>query len=105
MEDRAWNYAWRLLAKYGLDVAGWVVAIQPIPSEPGTKILGQCEYDVQAILLDEELIERAPWSLIRDVIRHEIAHALGSPGHGPHWQRRARKIGVRKENIARYRRF
>ncbi|HXJ87583.1 MAG TPA: SprT-like domain-containing protein [Candidatus Binatia bacterium] len=105
MEERAHNYAWRLLEKYRLE--GWIVAIEPIPSlESGERVLGQCQFHIQSIILDCDLIHFGDWRLISDVIRHEIAHALvETPGHGPRWQRKAREVGVSEKNIARYVKF
>lgn len=54
------------------------------------------EITVKDIALSEHFVKLLPEDEIRDVILHEIAHAL-TPGHGhdPLWKRKAREIGAK----------
>jgi predicted SprT family Zn-dependent metalloprotease len=56
---------------------------------------GLCNYSAQTITLSAKLTEMNPETEVRQVILHEIAHAMvGSKvGHGAKWIRQARAIG------------
>jgi len=58
------------------------------------KYEGICHQD--RIELDLFLALNAPGEVIRNIILHEIAHALVEPyfGHGGKWQKKARELGV-----------
>lgn len=59
---------------------------------------GYCNYQKRAITISAELASRNGYEQVRDVILHEIAHAL-TPGakHGPVWQTKAAEIGCKPE--------
>ena len=63
--------------------------------------LGACRIrgDGKTLSLSAPHARRGGWDLMEDVARHEIAHALhyeleGGRGHGPDWQRWARRCGA-----------
>lgn len=60
---------------------------------------GRCQYSYRLISLSRELTYRNGEAEVRDVILHEIAHALAghAAGHGPVWKAKARAIGARPE--------
>lgn len=57
---------------------------------------GVCRYRDSTISMSRELTRLNVEAEVRDVILHEIAHALVGPGagHGPKWRRKAREIGA-----------
>jgi predicted SprT family Zn-dependent metalloprotease len=83
----------QLMMEHG--VSGWSFSY-----DNAKRRFGACHYRKQAITLSRDLTEaniNKP-DVIRDVILHEIAHAL-TPGahHGPRWQAMAARIGARPE--------
>lgn len=60
-----------------------------------TSRFGQCRYGTRTISLSGPLTALNSEDEVRDVILHEIAHALVGPGHGhgPVWKAKAREIG------------
>ncbi|HEX7005183.1 MAG TPA: SprT-like domain-containing protein [Trueperaceae bacterium] len=56
--------------------------------------LGACWPTRQRITLSRQFVELNDEALVRDVILHEIAHALTpGDGHGPRFKRKARELG------------
>jgi predicted SprT family Zn-dependent metalloprotease len=64
--------------------------------------LGVCKYDEQRISLSRYLIDLHPLEDVRQVILHEVAHAMCGPrvGHGRKWKDTATKLGYRHEKIS-----
>lgn len=58
---------------------------------------GACHFAEHSISLSRDLTRLNDEPVVRDVILHEIAHALAGPhaGHGPVWKRIAAGLGVR----------
>lgn len=58
--------------------------------------LGLCRYKDKRIVFARRLLESGDDALIKDVILHEVAHALAGPQakHGPAWKRIAIAIGA-----------
>lgn len=56
---------------------------------------GVCRYDERRITISRHLAERAEEDEVRQVLLHEVAHALAGhrAGHGPRWRARAAAIG------------
>ena len=56
---------------------------------------GACHYHTREITVSRYFIAQATADEFRQVLLHEIAHALAGPatGHGPVWRRTARSIG------------
>lgn len=59
------------------------------------RALGTCQYGPKKIALSLHFVEKATESEVKEVILHEIAHALTpGAGHGPTWKRTAQKLGA-----------
>ena len=55
---------------------------------------GYCDYDTQTIAVSRRLAEANSDGWFRDVVLHEIAHALTpGAGHGQRWRETAIRIG------------
>jgi len=81
-----------LMSEHGLNVL-WTFEF-----DNGKRRFGACHHGRYKITLSRTLTELnldKP-DAIRDVILHEIAHALAGhrAGHGPHWRAMARRIGA-----------
>lgn len=89
--DGVWELGRELMDQWDLDE--WYLEWSDARS-----YAGQCSHKREVIKLSK------PWmkanlgdeALIRDIILHEIAHALAGPraGHGPVWKRWARTVGA-----------
>lgn len=57
--------------------------------------LGCCKYGTRQITMSYDLTVIAPEPEVRNMILHEIAHAVAGydAAHGPHWVRVARSLG------------
>jgi predicted SprT family Zn-dependent metalloprotease len=57
--------------------------------------LGRCTYHTQTLWFSRHMIEYYDWDNVREVVLHEIAHALLSPseGHSDIWLAKAQEIG------------
>ena len=65
--------------------------------------LGACKYMTQEIEISIHLLKNGTWAMVRDTLRHEVAHVLAGShrGHGPVWKVWAKKLGARPERTAR----
>lgn len=65
--------------------------------------LGICIFDKKVIQISTPFVECNTLEKVREVILHEIAHALAgyNAGHGPKWAKECRKLGI--EPIVSYR--
>tara|TARA_R100000656_G_C3921707_1_gene123011 strand:+ start:79 stop:573 length:495 start_codon:yes stop_codon:yes gene_type:complete len=81
-----------LMEKHKLD--GWKLKFDESKSH-----LGQCRYSEKSIYLSILYTEINNYKIIRNVILHEIAHALAGSGHGHNriWRTIARSIGCTGE--------
>lgn len=86
--EALWLYR-ELADKHGLEE--WTIQLDKRASTRA----GVCRYRSKTLGLSKWFIEQAPVAEIRNVILHEIAHALVGPGkgHGPIWKAKAREIG------------
>lgn len=84
----AQRLARELIQAHGL--VGWTFSW-----DRAVKRLGACHYHTRQITLSYDLTVKAPDEEIKNVILHEIAHALAGhkAGHGPEWVRVAQSIG------------
>jgi predicted SprT family Zn-dependent metalloprotease len=59
--------------------------------------LGSCHYAKREITVSRHFASHNDTDAIRETLLHEIAHALAGAGegHGPKWQREARRLGIR----------
>lgn len=56
---------------------------------------GMCDYTHQVISLSRHLTLLNETEKVREVILHEIAHALTpDAGHGPAWRKKCRELGI-----------
>jgi hypothetical protein len=64
---------------------------------PHCRYTGHCAYDSKIIWITTWAIEHNTPAQLRDVILHEIAHALVGPdtGHGVAWREQALALGMR----------
>jgi len=79
-----------LLADHGVD--GFGVAL----SGRLTRALGLCDFRKREIRISRQLARINDRSVMEDVIRHEVAHAIAGPGagHGPRWKDACRVTGA-----------
>jgi hypothetical protein len=82
----------RLLRKHGL--SDWTLYTKPLYGN--STVLASCYHRRKEIVIYTEWTNSR--RELQESILHEIAHALAGPksGHGPRWQRKARKLGVRE---------
>lgn len=57
---------------------------------------GACNYAKRTLSFSRALMPLYPRDVMRDVVLHEVAHALAGPraGHGPRWKETALRIGA-----------
>ena len=94
----ATGLAYSLMNQHGLLSNGWMLKL-----DSAVKRFGQCSYRRKTISLSEPLILLNDVQAVRDVILHEIAHAL-TPGahHGYTWRRKCIEIGAKPERCYSY---
>lgn len=92
------RYAFVKMDGYGLIEDGWTFKI----SHRMTKALGKCHWPTKTITLAWWVVQRLEWPDVRDVILHEIAHALAgqAEGHSNQWKKYAVMVGARPERLA-----
>ena len=99
----------RLLKKHGLGSWTFEISGNFHLVFDGVKAQGVCLLDSRRLVISSSVLD-GPHSRIRDVVLHEIAHALvpgksGKNGHGPKWQKKARELGLTERDIERSVRF
>lgn len=69
----------------------------------GYRRLGLCDYRKKQIRISENFIEYATFEEVKDILLHEIAHAL-TPGahHGPRWKQKCIELGARPDRLFRH---
>lgn len=87
------EFAKEQLPKWGLDDWKFVWDIRAV------RRYGQCRYDKKEIGVTKKLANINSIEESKDVVLHEIAHALTGPGHGHDatWKRLCRQVGARPE--------
>ncbi|MDU0968519.1 MAG: SprT-like domain-containing protein [Actinomycetaceae bacterium] len=80
-----------LIDQYGLAQQGWRVQF-----DRATRRAGCCRFDRQVISLSAPLMRLYDADQVRDVVLHEVAHALAGPrhGHDQTWRRIAQRVGA-----------
>ena len=80
----------RALLVEHLAEGGWAFGL-----DRAVRRAGACHHAERRITLSRHLVERADEAEVRDVLLHEIAHALAGhgAGHGPRWRAACRSIG------------
>lgn len=78
----------KLLSTHNL--GGWIVKVEDIG-----QLLGQCDYKKQTIVVGDYYLHNNPTDMVRDTLRHEVAHAL-TPGHNHDavWRAMAAMLGA-----------
>jgi predicted SprT family Zn-dependent metalloprotease len=85
--DEARTLALELMESHGLDA--WEFGF-----DRARRRLGACWLDRRRITLSRDFVRLNEAPIVRDVILHEIAHALTpGDGHGPAFKRMARALG------------
>jgi hypothetical protein len=81
-----------LMAKHGLTRAGWGIEF----SNDSSMYIGRCDYNAKTIRLKNSVA--AEWCAYgyRNLVLHEIAHALVGPDHDHNWvwRRQCHEIGA-----------
>lgn len=93
---KAYELARRLMNDHGL--TGWSLAFDRAKVR-----FGVCRRKTKTISLSAALVALNSEEHVRDVILHEIAHALApvGAGHGREWKMKAKEIGCRPERCYR----
>jgi hypothetical protein len=86
-----------LMAEHGLIEQGWALMLD-INAD---RLYGQCRFREKRIRLNPDFVRRNNVINVRDLILHEIAHALVGPGHGHNkvFYSMCRRIGARPERF------
>jgi hypothetical protein len=84
-----------LMAEHGLVEQGWSLTLDINAG----RLYGQCRWRDKRIRLNPDFVRRNGLANVRDLILHEIAHALVGPGHGHDkaFYAMCRRIGARPE--------
>jgi len=89
LQDEVTKQALDLMEKYALLDMGWVFGF-----DRAIRRAGLCDFKKKRISVSHKWIEHAPKDEIKDVIIHEIAHALAGPvGHSKEWKKLAILLG------------
>lgn len=93
--EEALDFARAELTRVGL--AQWSVHLGNAKRQ-----LGLCRYHDKRIVLARRLVSSGQDDLIKDVIWHEVAHALAGPSakHGPKWKKIALSLGANPSSRA-----
>lgn len=85
--------ALQLMLEHGLVQAGWTMQFN---KGQGRYQHGWCYHNRRTLAFVKGYAERCDIPQARDIILHEIAHALCSPGegHGVAWRNMCRRIGA-----------
>jgi predicted SprT family Zn-dependent metalloprotease len=80
-----------------LDTDKWSFAF-----DSAKKRLGECKWETNEISLSRYFVDLHSLDEIRQVLLHEVAHALSGPnaGHNKKWKDTATRIGYRHEKIS-----
>jgi len=100
---KARKLAVNLMAKHGLDEKGWIFDF-----DNATSRLGVTKYNLHLITLSRYMTLAADEETVRQVILHEVAHALlpyygangKKTGHGAAWKAKAAEIGYTGKRTA-----
>ena len=89
------TWAIEQMEKWGLIEENWVF----VWDTRAVRRYGQCRYSKKEIGVTKVLANLNTIEETKDVVLHEIAHALTGPGHGHDfvWKRMCRKVGARPE--------
>lgn len=85
-----------LMAEHGLKEQGWKFDL-----DSGKQRIGCCHHDTKTITYSKHFLPESEMEAIKDVILHEIAHALVGSNHGHDWtwKRKCLEIGAKPERL------
>ena len=95
--DDAENLALVLMEDHGIG-STWSFAF-----DGAKRRCGVCNYNTRTISVSRHFVRMNDEAAVRDVVLHEIAHALVGPkadAHGSAWKLQAMRIGARPERCA-----
>jgi hypothetical protein len=95
-KQQAQELALSLMGEHGLTDAGWTLVFHD-----SAKVLGRCLHKEKYLSLSNQYVAAVGADDVKQTMLHEIAHALlpsrrkngKAYGHGPEWQRLAKKLG------------
>ena len=89
------EFALEQMKEHGLIEEGWSF----VWDTKAVRRYGQCRYGDKEVGVTKKLANLNSIEESKDVVLHEIAHALTGPGHGHNltWKRMCRKIGAKPE--------
>ena len=89
-KDFVESLCYQALEKEGL--RGWTVRW-----DNAKRRAGVCIHQKRILSFSRVLMPLYPQDIQRDVVMHEVAHAVAGPraGHGPTWKKVARRLGAR----------
>jgi hypothetical protein len=99
--DRIWLV--RLVKEYDSVVYSYnLKRLRPanIRLSEGSSTLGSWARDSRTIAISKFVLRDAPWEIVAQILRHEMAHQIadellgGDPGHGPNFQKGCQMIWV-----------
>ncbi len=78
-------------------LAGWRLGF----SRQARRTLGLCKHRQKIIILSAAFVELNEDDVLRDIVLHEIAHALVGPGHGHDrvWKQQAVDLGANPDRV------
>lgn len=95
-----WQQARKLADEHGLQ--DWAVYSLDRDEPYADHRFGACIYQTKSVHLDFHRINKFSKARQRDLVLHEIAHALSpTHGHGEDWQATALRIGMRPSQLRR----
>jgi len=79
-----------------------LAAVRLVVNPRPQRRLGCCRHGRETIVELSGCLSREAEHVVRDTVRHELAHAIAGPraGHGPEWRMIARAIGAAPERCA-----
>ena len=94
----AFNMGVDLMSDYGLVDDGWTFGF-----DRAINRFGVTKFGPKRITISKGLTQANNEAVVKNVILHEIAHALAGPfcGHGSHWRKIALQIGCDGERVQR----
>tara|TARA_R110000824_G_scaffold180896_1_gene361465 strand:+ start:1819 stop:2307 length:489 start_codon:yes stop_codon:yes gene_type:complete len=89
------EFALEQMKEHGLIEEGWSF----VWDTKAVRRYGQCRYGDKEVGVTRKLANLNSIEESKDVVLHEIAHALTGPGHGHNltWKRMCRKVGAKPE--------
>ena len=93
--DAIERFAREKMQEHSLDKKGWIF----VWDNRARRRFGQCRFRGKEIGVTRALASINAFDKSKDVVLHEIAHALTGPGHGhdAQWKRMCVKVGARPE--------